>query len=62
MQSHQKYKGRIVVIGAGVSGLTTSPCLLRDGFKVTLVAEKFAKSNNFSCRSSFVAIAPRSHR
>lgn len=42
MESNQKYKGRVLVIGAGVSGLTTSLCLLRHGFKVTVVAEKFA--------------------
>lgn len=32
---------RILVIGAGVSGLTTSLCLQRAGFQVTLIAEKF---------------------
>lgn len=32
-------EGRVLVIGAGVSGLTTSLCLLRHGFKVTVVAE-----------------------
>lgn len=42
MDSNQKYKGRVLVIGAGVSGLTTSLCLLQHGFKVTVVAEKFA--------------------
>ena len=31
-----------VVIGAGVSGLTSALCLRRRGFKVTVVAEKFA--------------------
>ena len=39
---NQNYKGRVLVIGAGVSGLTTSLCLLRAGFQVTVVAEKFA--------------------
>lgn len=42
MESNQKYKGRILAIGVGVSGLTTLLCLLRDGFKAILVAEKFA--------------------
>jgi D-amino-acid oxidase len=42
MQSNQKYKGRVLVIGAGVSGLVTSLCLQRNGFKVTVVASKFA--------------------
>src|SRR5580692_7710829 len=32
----------ILVIGAGVSGLTTAVCLLKEGFRVTVVAEKFA--------------------
>jgi D-amino-acid oxidase len=32
----------ILVIGAGVSGLTTALCLLREGLRVTVVAEKFA--------------------
>ncbi len=35
-------KGRALVIGAGVSGLTTALCLRRSGFEVTVVAEKFA--------------------
>jgi D-amino-acid oxidase len=39
---NQNSKGRVLVIGAGVSGLTTSLCLLRQGFKVTVVAEKLA--------------------
>ncbi|WP_414586599.1 FAD-dependent oxidoreductase [Scytonema sp. PCC 10023] len=42
IESHQKYKGRVLVIGAGVSGLVTSLCLQRNGFKVTLVASNFA--------------------
>ncbi|KAB8319426.1 FAD-binding oxidoreductase [Tolypothrix campylonemoides VB511288] len=42
IESQQKYKGRVLVIGAGVSGLTTSLCLQRNGFKVTLVASNFA--------------------
>ena len=33
---------RAVVIGAGVSGLTTALCLRREGYDVTVVAEKFA--------------------
>ena len=35
-------EGRILVIGAGVTGLTTSLCLRRAGFEVVVVAEKFA--------------------
>ncbi len=35
-------KKRVLVIGAGVSGLTTALCLLQKGFQVTVVAEKFA--------------------
>ncbi len=42
MQSNQKYKGRVLVIGAGVSGLVTSLILQRNGFKVTVVASNFA--------------------
>ncbi len=33
---------RILVIGAGVSGLTSALCLRRAGFDVTIVAERFA--------------------
>jgi D-amino-acid oxidase len=33
---------RALVIGAGVTGLTTALCLRRRGFAVTIVAEKFA--------------------
>ncbi|HEY8202432.1 MAG TPA: FAD-dependent oxidoreductase [Actinomycetota bacterium] len=32
----------VLVIGAGVTGLTTAWCLRREGFAVTVVAEKFA--------------------
>jgi D-amino-acid oxidase len=32
----------VLVIGAGVTGLTTALCLRREGFAVTVVAEKFA--------------------
>jgi D-amino-acid oxidase len=32
----------VLVIGAGVSGLTTADCLLSQGFRVTLAADKFA--------------------
>lgn len=32
----------ILIIGAGVSGLTTAFCLQRQGFQVTIVAEEFA--------------------
>lgn len=33
---------RVLVIGAGVSGLTTAHCLQERGYKVTLVAERFS--------------------
>lgn len=42
IESHQKYKVRVLIIGAGLSGLVTSLCLQRNGFKVTLVAANFA--------------------
>ncbi|MFF5113076.1 FAD-dependent oxidoreductase [Streptosporangium sp. NPDC000509] len=32
----------ILVVGAGVSGLTSALCLAREGFRVTVVAERFA--------------------
>ncbi|TMC22760.1 MAG: FAD-dependent oxidoreductase [Chloroflexi bacterium] len=35
-------KARVLVIGAGVSGLTTALCLRQKGVQVTIVAEKFA--------------------
>ena len=35
-------KGRVLVVGAGASGLTTALCLRRRGLEVTVVAEKFA--------------------
>src|SRR5215472_11225380 len=35
-------KARVLVIGAGVSGLTTALCLRQKGFQVTVVAEKLA--------------------
>lgn len=35
-------KNKILVIGAGVSGLTTAICLKESGFDVVIVAEKFA--------------------
>jgi D-amino-acid oxidase len=35
-------QARILVIGAGVSGLTTALCLRQRGFEVTIVAERFA--------------------
>ncbi|WP_017716644.1 FAD-dependent oxidoreductase [Kamptonema formosum] len=38
----KKAEGKVLVIGAGVTGLTTSLCLQRQGFEVTVVAEKFA--------------------
>ena len=34
--------GRVLVIGAGVSGLTSALCLRRRGFEVTVVADRFA--------------------
>ncbi len=34
--------GRILVIGAGVSGLTSALCLRRKGFEITVVADQFA--------------------
>ncbi len=42
MQSTSNDQGRVLVIGAGVSGLTTALCLLREGYGVTVVADKFA--------------------
>jgi D-amino-acid oxidase len=33
---------RVLVVGAGVSGLTTALCLARRGFAVTVVADRFA--------------------
>ena len=33
---------RLLVIGAGVSGLTSALCLIRKGFEVTLVADRLA--------------------
>lgn len=33
---------KILVVGAGVSGLTSALCLAREGFRVTVVAERFA--------------------
>ncbi|MGV9773273.1 FAD-dependent oxidoreductase [Streptosporangium sp. NPDC003464] len=33
---------KVLVVGAGVSGLTTALCLAREGFRVTVIAEKFA--------------------
>jgi D-amino-acid oxidase len=41
-QSDHNSPGHILVVGAGVSGLTTAFCLRRVGFTVTIVAEKFA--------------------
>ena len=40
--SPARQPGRVLVIGAGVTGLTTSLCLRGRGFDVTIVAEKFA--------------------
>jgi D-amino-acid oxidase len=36
------HTGRVLVIGAGVTGLTASLCLRRSGFDVVVVAERFA--------------------
>ncbi len=33
---------RVLVIGAGVVGFTTALCLLKEGFQVTIIAEKFS--------------------
>jgi D-amino-acid oxidase len=33
---------RVLVIGAGVSGLTSALCLIRKGFEVTVVADRLA--------------------
>ena len=38
----EKVPQSMLVIGAGVTGLTTALCLRREGFDVTVVAEKFA--------------------
>lgn len=35
-------KAKVLVIGAGVSGLTTALCLRQKGYQVTVVAEQFA--------------------
>jgi glycine/D-amino acid oxidase-like deaminating enzyme len=37
-----KNETRILIIGAGISGLTTAICLKEKGFNVVIVAEKFA--------------------
>ncbi len=37
-----KNETRILIIGAGISGLTTAICLKENGFGVVIVAEKFA--------------------
>ncbi|WP_433366920.1 FAD-dependent oxidoreductase [Streptosporangium sp. CA-115845] len=33
---------KVLVVGAGVSGLTTALCLAREGFRVTVIADRFA--------------------
>lgn len=38
-------KPHILIVGAGVSGLTTAYCLLDQGYAVTVVSEKFAPQN-----------------
>lgn len=38
-------KPHILIIGAGVSGLTTAYCLLEQSYSVTVVSEKFAPQN-----------------
>ena len=40
--SSMENKARVLVIGAGISGLTTALCLRQKGFQVTVIAEKFA--------------------
>src|SRR5262245_36514174 len=35
-------RGNVLVIGAGVSGLTSALCLARRGFAVTVAADRFA--------------------
>ena len=40
--ARERANSPVLVIGSGVSGLTTALCLQRQGFKVTIVAEKFA--------------------
>jgi D-amino-acid oxidase len=42
MTENQKHKGNILVVGAGVSGLTTALSLKKKGFQVTIAADKFA--------------------
>lgn len=37
-----KNKKKIIIIGAGVSGLTTGLSLLEEGYEITIIAEKFA--------------------
>ncbi len=39
-----EHRPRVLVIGAGVSGLTTALCLQRRGLAVTVLSEKFAPS------------------
>lgn len=41
MNTREK-KAHVLVIGAGVSGLTTALCLRQKGFQVTVVADRFA--------------------
>ncbi len=45
MEQHNRSASqpRVVIIGGGVSGLTTGYFLLKNGFQVTLIAEKFAE-------------------
>jgi D-amino-acid oxidase len=42
MKANGDEQGRALVIGAGVSGLTTALCLRREGYGVTVVADRFA--------------------
>jgi len=43
INKHGKSNGRtLLVIGAGVNGLTTALCLARRGFEVTVIADQFA--------------------
>ena len=43
--SRRSDKPHILIIGAGVSGLTTAYCLLEKGYNITVVSEKFAPQN-----------------
>jgi D-amino-acid oxidase len=42
LADHSSGDGHVLVLGAGVSGLTTAFCLSRKGFAVTVLADRFA--------------------